>query len=168
MFKIELPKSHVVTKGPRDKSWVASVTVSTEAFTPDIVAKLAMHGLQQKIADAASGATNHDEALAAMQKAADAIVKGEWSSRGVGTGADERTLVARSIVRAAMKAKLGGASPEWAAFTGLDPAAQLAKLDAIAAANEAIFADAIDAKMAERAAEREQRKTLAGAADFNI
>lgn len=167
-MKIDLTGSHTITKGPRDKSWLASCTVDLAALSADIVAKLAVHGLQQKIADAASGATTLDEAHASMQKAAAAILAGDWSARVAGAGVDEETAVTRSIVKAAMKAKLGAKSPAWATFTGLPDDEQIAKIDAVAAANAEVFADAIAAKMAERKRDREQRVDLAKKADFTI
>lgn len=154
------------TKGPRDKAWQAAVTMDLGELSSDIVARLAMHGLQQKIADAASGAQTLDEATAAMQKAADAVLAGEWSSRVAGGGVDEETTVARSIVKAAVKAKFGAKSPQWATFTGLSDADQVAKLDEWFAANEATFRPAVDAKLAERKREREAKAKLAKAIDF--
>jgi hypothetical protein len=167
-MKIELPTSHTVTKGPRDKSWMASATVDVASLTPDIVAKLAVHGLQQKIADAAAGATNEAEATAAMQKAIDALVKGEWTSRTAGEGVSETVLVARMITRSVVKAKYGAKSPEWAAFTGLEPSAQNAKLDEIFAANAEKLQSAVDAKIAERAKQREERKSLSSGLDIAL
>lgn len=167
-IKIDLPESHVVTKGPRDKSWIASVTVDVTKLSPEIVAKLAVHGLQQKIADAASAAKTQDEALADMQKAVDAVLKGEWSSRGAGGGVDERTSVARSIMRSAAKARFGAKSAEWATFTGLDDAAQAAKLDEWFAANADALAGEVDAEMAARAKRREAKAGLAGKVDIAL
>lgn len=160
-IKIDLPESHTVTKGPRDKSWLASVTCDVGKLSPEIVARLAIHGLHQKIADAASGAETEAEAVASMQKAVDAVLAGEWTQRTGGGGVDERTSVTRSIVRAAVKAKFGAKSPEWTEFTWRSDADQNAKLDEIAAANAAAFADAIEAKLAERKAERERKAKLA-------
>lgn len=162
-IKIDLPESHTVTKGPRGGAWTASVTCDVTKLSPEIVARLAMHGLHQKIADAAAGATTLDEANAAMQKAIDAITAGTWTSRTAGEGVDERTRVARSVVHAAVKAKFGAKSPQWATFTGLEPAEQVAKLDAWFAENEATFTPAVDAEIARRAAKRDAKAGLAGA-----
>lgn len=167
-IKIDLPETHTVTKGPRDKSWLAEVTCNVTALSADIVARLAMHGLHQKIADAASGAETLDEASAAMQKALDGLLAGEWTQRTGGGGVDERTAVTRSVVRGAVKAKFGAKSAEWASFTGLDDAAQNAKLDEWAAANADAFAPAIEAELAERAAKRARKADLVKGVAFTL
>lgn len=159
---------HTVTKGPRDKSWLASVTVDETKLSKDIRERLMLHGLHQKIADAASGATNEAEAIAAMQKAADAILAGEWSSRGSGEGVDEFTRIARQIVRSAMKEALGAKSPEWATFTGYDDATQSEKLDANFAANESVFRPAVEARIEQLRKERDAKAKLAKAVSFNV
>jgi hypothetical protein len=167
-IKIDLPESHTVTKGPRDKAWTASVTVDLAKLSPEIVARLAVHGLQQKIADAASGAATADEANAAMNKAVDAILAGEWTSRTAGEGVSEEVAVGRMVVRKAVKAKFGSKSPEWAKFTGLEPAEQNAKLDEWLAANAETFAEPIAEALAARAKERADKAKLAKAANFAI
>lgn len=159
-IKIDLPESHTVSKGPRDKSWNASVTVDVGKLSPEIVARLALHGLHQKIADAASGATTEAEASAAMNKAADAILAGEWTSRTSGDGETEQQRVERMITRAVYKQAVGGDSPEWKEFDGLDKAAQADKLDAIFAKNEAKLRPAVDDKLAALKAERDRKAGL--------
>lgn len=150
-FAIETPETYSVSKGPRDKSWQATCTIDVGKLSAEIMAKLAMHGLHQKIADAAAGSTTQAEAEASMQKAADALLAGEWSSRVAGDGASAETLVARSVVRSAVKAKFGAKSPEWAKFTGLSDAEQAAKLDEWFAANADAFQPAVDAEIKRRA-----------------
>lgn len=157
---IELDGEFAVTKGPRDKAWLAECTIALGDVPATIVRDLLLHGLKQKIADAASGAQNADEAFAAMQKACDAILAGEWSARGTGAGVDERTKVARQIVRNVLKAKWGAKSKEWAAFTGLSDADANARLDAVYAKNEAKFAPAVDERLAQLAAERKAKAAL--------
>jgi hypothetical protein len=168
MIKINLPDAHTVTKGPRDKSWSASVTVDVSKLSDDIVARLAVHGLHQKIADAAAGATNADEAVAAMQKAADAVIAGDWTSRVAGAGVDERTRVQRSVTMAAAKAKFGAKSPEWATFTGLGDDEQAEKLDAWFTAFETVLAPEVDAEMERRAAKRAAKQNLGSAVSFEL
>lgn len=167
-IKIDLPATHIVTKGPRDKSWMAEVSVDVAKLSPEIVAELAMHGLHQKIADAASAAKSEDEALASMQKAMDALLAGEWTRRTGGGGVDERTRVARSIVRKAFKDNNPAGSDARETFMALDDADQNAKLDEWFAANEDAFGPAVDAELAARKAERERRTKLAKVTDFGI
>lgn len=166
--KITLPESHTVTKGPRDKTWSANVSVDVTKLSPEIIAKLAMHGLHQKVADSAAGATNETEAVAAMQKAIDALLAGDWSSRGAGDGVDERTRVARSVVFAALKAKFGAKSPEWAEFTGRPQDAQNARLDEIFAENEETFAPSVDEEIERRRAKAAAKANLAGKIDVKL
>ena len=85
-----------------------------------------------------------------------------------GGGVDERTRVGRIVVRNAVKAKFGSKSPDWAKFTGLDDAAQVAKLDEWLAANEATFAPAIDAELARRAEAAKAKTGLAKKVTFTI
>ena len=160
--------TYTVTKGPRDKAWLASCTVDLAPLTSNIIERLALHGLHQKVADAASGATTEDEANAAMAKAADTILRGDWTSRVAGEGVDEETTVARAIIRTALKTSWGAKSPKWVAFTGLADGEQGEKLDTVRADNPGLFDDAIAAKLAERKRERETKAKLAKAIAINI
>lgn len=155
-----------ITKGPRDKSWLASVEVDMDKLSKDIAARLAVHGLVQKVADAASASKTYDEALASMQKAVDALMAGEWSSRVAGSGVDEFTSTARSMVKAIFKAKLGAKSPEWAEFTGLSDADQFAKLDALFAKNEKVLRPKVEAELKRKQMEREAKRALS--VDFTL
>jgi hypothetical protein len=156
------------TKGPRDKSWTAAVVADLGGLSTEIVQRLVMHGLQQKVADAASGATSQAEAAASMDKAITAILAGEWTSRVAGAGVDEETTVRRMIAKAAVKASWGAKSEKWAAFTGLSDDEQAAKLDTVYADNEAAFAEPVAAKLAERKADRERKAKLASGLSINI
>ena len=167
-YKINLDGTHTVTKGPRGGAWKASVAIDLTALSAEIVARLAVHGLQQKVADAASGAETLDEANAAMQKAVDAILAGEWSSRGSGEGVDEFTRIARQLVRSAMKDQFGAKSPEWAAFTGLSDAEQNAKLDANFAANESEIRPLVEERIESIRADRERKAAAAKKVKFAL
>lgn len=127
---MNLDGSFTVSKSPRAGDWNASVSIDLAAIPESLWEKLALHGLKQKIADAASGAKTKAEAEASMAKACDALIAGDWSSRGEGTGASFETIVARSVMRNAAKLQLGAKSEKWAEFTGLSDSDQLAKLDA--------------------------------------
>src|SRR5690606_24916362 len=112
--KIELPETIAIT------SRGVEVSLDLSKLSPDIVARLVIHGATQKVADAASGAAKlvSDEVTieqateSLMTKARDALVAGEWSQRSGGGGVDEETRVARIVVRNAIKAKFGSKSPE--------------------------------------------------------
>lgn len=161
---ITLDGSFAIAKGPRNGDWRAEVTVDLAKLPEGILVDLLCHGLKQKVADAASGATTADEADGAMSKALAAIMAGEWSSRVAGSGVSEETRVQRQIARVAFKAKVDKAA--WATFTGLSDADQVAKLDAIYAKNASKLEGAVKAKLAALAEERAQRKALEGAIDL--
>ena len=155
-----------VSKGSRAEGWNETATVDLAALATPIVQALVLHGLRQKIADAASGAKTPAEASASMAKAVDALLAGEWSSRQAGGGVDEATKVARQVTREVFKAKVGAASPAWKDFTGLADGEQADKLDAMFAKNEAALRPAVDAKLEELRKARERKAGLA--ADFTI
>lgn len=163
---ITLEGTFTVSKGPRNGDWKSEVAIDLSAIPAGIVADLVLHGLKQKVADAASGAASEVEATAAMQKAVDAIMAGEWSSRVAGSGVGEEQRVQRQIARIALKAKLGGQSADWKEFTGLADAAQAERLDSIYAKNEAKLAPAVKAKLAALAQERADRKALSDDLDL--
>lgn len=167
-FEIEVADEWLVSKGPRDKAWSADAVCEVGKLSADIMGKLAMHGLQQKIADAAAGAKNADEAQASMAKAIDALLAGAWSSRGTGEGVDEETRVARSVVRQAVKAKFGSKSPDWAKFTGLADAEQNAKLDEWFKTNEEAFAPAVAQELERRKAAAKAKAKLASGLAISI
>lgn len=129
------------------------------------VAHLLMFALQT-LQDAYAGAKSADEAQGAFNGKYDKLINGTIGTRASGDGADERTRVARAIVRGAVKAKFGGKSTEWATFTGLSDDAQNAKLDAWFAANEATFGPVVDEKLEELRVARERRAGLARVVEF--
>lgn len=98
----DLDGTFTVSKGPRNGEWRAEQAIDLSAIPASIVLDLALHGLKQKVADAASGATTEQEALGAMGKAVDAILAGEWSSRGAASGDGTRTLALVRLFKAAM------------------------------------------------------------------
>lgn len=159
---------YAVRKGPRDKSWSASVSVPLDKLTSEMIERLAMHGLHQKVADAASQSTSETEAMAAMQKAVDAILADEWTSRRAGDGVDPFTAEARLIVRPFVKASMGGKSPAWAAFIGLGDDEQAAKLDKVFADNDAKLRPLVEASLERKAKERADKAKLAGGLDITI
>ena len=52
-----------------------------KAYTPEIRAHLEMHGLSQKLGDAAAGAENTAEAVEYITKVNEGILRGDWSTR---------------------------------------------------------------------------------------
>ncbi len=161
-YTIELSSTLIITSRGQE------CAVDMGALPQEIVERLIMHGLTQKIADAASGAAkdsaNEDETkantLAMMNKAADALIAGEWGKTRGASGVDEFTTVARQIMRQSVKAKFGAKSTEWATFTGLADDEQAAKLDVWFSANDAKLRPSVEAKIAQRASERKAKAKL--------
>lgn len=114
----------------------------------------------QTLQDAYAGSKNTDEAQADFAKKYDKLIAGTIGTRSGGDGATEETRVARSIARELFKAKVGGKSEAWAAFTGLSDADQIARLDAIVAKNAALIAPKVAEKIAAIKAEREAKAGL--------
>lgn len=122
----------------------------------------------QTLQDAYAGAKDSDEAQGAFGTKLDKLLTGTIGTRTGGGGVSEETAVTRSIVRSAVKAKLGSKSEAWATFTGLDDDAQNEKLDAWAAQYAETFAPAIADELAARKAKREQKARLASAVEFTV
>lgn len=95
---INLSSMHLVTKGPRDGSWNAQCIVDLTRLEPEIVARLAVHGLVQKIADAASGAKTEAEAIGLMEKVREALYAGDWTVRTASVGVtDEQAALINAV-----------------------------------------------------------------------
>jgi hypothetical protein len=119
-------------------------TFAIEGLPGDIIEELVIHGLTQKIGDAAAGKSG-DEATAAMQKVHDALREGNWGvKRSAGAG-DGLTDIQRAIIAIAdesipakdWKRKIDG----WADMTTVERRAAkwaiLADMDTSALAAEA-------------------------------
>lgn len=182
-FTIELENEYVVSM--RNGA-------STSLDTSKLVAlgvELLSNGINQKVRDSASGAAGEvaethgctvkeananypdevrDVAQRMMDSAAKSLMEGLWSHRGEGSGVDPRTAVARSIVRKAIKEKVGHKSPDWAKFTGLSDADQLAKLDETYEANKEVFDPAIDAEIKSRSDAAKAKSKLASGMTVNL
>lgn len=171
-LSIELPDA--ITVAMRNG---ASVDIETAGIA-GLATELFLYGIGQKVRDSASGAAKaaeaegsqgvQAEAQAMMESAVASLVAGEWSHRGEGGGVDPRVTIARSIVRRAIKEKLGSKSPQWATFTGLSDKDQLAKLDETFAANEEMFTPLVDAEIKRRADANKAKAKAASALSFNL
>lgn len=157
-FQLEVPAVPVAVES-------RGVTVSLDlgAIPHDVLRQVIVHGIKQKVADAASGATSaiwlevkgkdapkpsrdqladfveaHDKAikdqtLALMQKAADALLAGQWQVRVAGDGTstkwtEEQSLaldIAKSALQSIFAAALAKTSPGTkataSAFVALSP-----------------------------------------------
>lgn len=89
--------------GPDGKTIVSQIVVKLDQLQPGIVKRAALHGLAQKIGDAAAGKKG-DEAHEASLTVYERIMGGEWakpSEKGEGT---RPSMIIAAIVRAFTKA----------------------------------------------------------------
>lgn len=170
-YTIELSDTLIVT------SRGVECAVPINAIAPELLARALLHGLTQKVADAASGAAkdlgDDKDAIATatgamMQKAVDALVAGDWGKTRGANGVDEFTTVARQIMRQSAKAKFGAKSAQWATFTGLGDDEQASKLDAWFQANAEALTPSVNAKIEQRAAERKAKAKLGAAITIDL
>lgn len=170
-YTIELPDTFTVAMRNG-----ASVTIETAKIEP-LLTDYLEYGVGQKHRDSASAAstvakeTGEDVTKVAqgmLDKSVESAYAGEWSHRGEGAGVDPRVAIARSIVRKAIKEKVGSKSPEWAKFTGLSDKDQLAKLDETFAANEALFNPLVEAEIKRRADANKAKAKAASALEISL
>lgn len=101
-YTITLPKMVTFKRAGEDR------TFDIEGLAGDIIEELVIHGLTQKIGDAAAGKSG-DDATAAMQKVHDALMRGDWGvKRSGGGGFDEVQRAMISFVRPKMRGAIGG------------------------------------------------------------
>ena len=123
----------------------------------------------QTLQDAYAGAKNNAEAVGAFDGKRDRLIAGTLGTRGDGDGASMETIVGRSVMRNAFKLKVGAKSPEWAKFTGLSDAGQLAKLDAWLAGPQGVaLAEPIAKEIALRKERAANKADAAKAVEFDI
>ena len=75
-----------------------TIVVCLSGLVVDMVTAAALHGLKQKICDAAAGLGTITEKHDAMQAVADRIIEGEWNKRGEGDGAPTGLLL-KALIR---------------------------------------------------------------------
>lgn len=114
-MKVNLPATHEVSS--RGKT----VTVDMSKLDADMIAKLALHGLTQKVADAAAGAKKaagedaSDETIAdtgyqLMDAVAKRLESGDWGAeRGGGAASDPLDKYRLQVMRDIMKTPKGEA-----------------------------------------------------------
>lgn len=110
-YELNLPTVYTVQAGGGE------VTVNVENLTDEIIAKLVIHGLRQKVADAAASAKKlseaddetRDKAVIAsdlMEKVRKNLEAGEWGAeRGAGATGDPLDKWRLQVVRRALKAE---------------------------------------------------------------
>lgn len=74
------------------------IVIHVGDLTTDMVDNAILHGLKQKICDAASGFATPTGKYDAMREVADRLIAGEWSKRGEGSGAPTGLLL-KALIR---------------------------------------------------------------------
>lgn len=160
-MNINLPATHVVTS--RDRN----VEVDISKLSAEIIARLALHGLTQKVADSAASALAdagfeglsfkdladagkdkvRDAAQAAMVATIEALVKGEWTERKAAAAVDPVVARIRKLLGEVLR---GTQAAVWKAkFKDLEAAERATALDAFFAAQD----DATQAAFKQQATE---------------
>jgi hypothetical protein len=136
-------------------------TLDGQELPESSVAHLMTFALQS-LQDAYAGAKTAAEAVGAFEQKRDKLIAGTLGTRSSGGGVSEETAVTRMIVRSAMKARWAADknAADAAAFKAMTADEQNAKIDAVAEANAAVFADAIAARLEARAKERAEKGAL--------
>lgn len=175
IYSIDLPTDFVVTS--RD----VHASVDITKLSPVILAKLALHGLTQKIGDSAASAMAdagfkglsfvdldagqkakvRDFAANAMQGTIESLVAGEWSERKPGETVEPLVARQRVIFGAWLRAN---AADVWKAhFKGLDVADRGKALDTFLGEQDDDFQLAIQSEAEDQlAVEAKTAKKLAG------
>lgn len=156
-YPINLEGLHTVAKAPRSGDWAASYAIDLAKLPGDIVARLALHGLTQKIADAASGAKTKDEAFAAMAKAGDALLAGQWAVRAASGGVTDDKVALVNLVAGVLQ------GDKRKAFNALPFAERLEKAEKNAAKFTADMIAGEVARIVAARAERDERKAALAA-----
>lgn len=146
-FMIVLPEEYsIASRG-------VGVTVRLPSLSSEIVARLALHGLEQKVGDAAAGALKaagfegssykslsdddrakvQAKAKPLMQSVVDSLLNGEWSERRAGEQVDPLTARIRVIFGKALRTGDAAAKGMWSAIKSLDPAERGKALDEVLA-----------------------------------
>lgn len=161
-FTIELPATHVVTS--RDKH----VEIDISKLSAEIIAKLAIHGLTQKVADAAASAKKlaeenggdpADIAKERMAAVVDQLVKGEWTTRVAGESVDPVVREIRVLFGAMLREQ---AKDVWKSIKDLEPADKTAKLDELFATQDADLQATLRADAEAEIARRAKQKAKLG------
>lgn len=102
-IQINLPAMTTISRASHD------VEFDLTKLNAETIAQLVLHGLTQKVGDAAAGKSG-DDALAAMQKVMDQLHEGSWTMRrsggGSGRNALDRMMIAKA--RGMLKAHVDG------------------------------------------------------------
>jgi hypothetical protein len=137
------------------------INVVLDNLAPEIVRQLALHGLRQKVCDAAAIPRNTEtglsatpaEKFAAMKRVADALCAGEWGvQREAGSGGGTGSLLLRALGRlypntptATLEAKIAGWGKKEQAAMRRNPkiAAVILEIQAVDASRTGVDTDSM-------------------------
>jgi hypothetical protein len=147
-----------------------SIEVPFEAMPKAVQEKIIAYGCQRIFNDMVGGSERFPttEDKVAHVKAQIARFLAGDIGRQASAGVPTETAIARQLVRAALKAQLGGKSEKWAIFTGLDDAKQAEKLDALFEANKELFAPQVEAEIEARRKAAAAKSKLAGKMEIDL
>lgn len=132
--------------------------------------KIIAYGVQRIFNDMVGGSERFptvDDKLAHVKTQLERFYAGDIG-RAQSAGVPTETVIARQLVRAALKAQLGAKSEKWAAFTGLSDDAQAEKLDAVFEKNRERFEPEVKAELKRRAEAAKSKAKLADKLDFDL
>lgn len=132
--------------------------------------KIIAYGVQRIFNDMVGGSERFptvEDKVAHVTDAIERFYKGEIG-RGGGVGVSPEVAIARQLLRAALKESLGAKSEKWAKFTGLEDAAQAAKLDELYERNKAKFAPEVEKELKRREALKAKRAEQAEGLDIDL
>jgi len=158
-YTITLPESLEVTSREQ------SVTLDLSKLDATLVAKAVLHGLTQKVADAAAGAkrvadesddmTVEQATVSLMQAIVETLEGGSWGrERGAGSGLSARDRMARKIVGDWFRASYAKGTPERDKYNDADGAGRYAIIDKVWADNADAFGPAVDEAIEAEAAKK--------------
>lgn len=159
-YTIELPDMLEVTS--RDQT----VTLDVKKLGESLIAKAVLHGLTQKVSDAAAGAkrmaddsddmTVEQATVSLMTAIVETLEGGSWGrERGAGSGLSARDRMARKIVGDWFRNSYAKGTPERDKYNDEDGAGRYAIIDKIWADNEGAFGPAVDEAIAAEAAKKD-------------
>lgn len=158
-YTITLPDTLDVTS--RDQT----VTLDLAKLNEGLIAKAVLHGLTQKVSDAAAGAKRLSEdsddmtveaaTVSLMTAIVETLEGGSWGrERGAGSGLSARDRMARKIVGDWFRASYAKGTPERDKYNDADGAGRYAIIDKIWADNADAFGPAVDEALAAEAAKK--------------
>lgn len=162
---ITLPEALAITSREQ------SVNLDVSKLSADIIAKAVLHGLTQKVSDAAAGAKKLAEesddltveaaTVSLMSAVVETLEGGSWGrERGQSTGLSERDRMARSVVGDWFRATYGKGTAERNKYNDADSAGRYAIIDKIWADNAEAFGPAVDEALAAEKAKRAALSTV--------